>query len=206
MSDRDCDNCAHHSEGGCSVWECSFERKKDDTISRQAAIDAICGECQGNCIPCKSFPCGEIKAVQALPSAQPTQIDTSNTLKALDCVERLAAIDALMDEFKRIPTMAIRAKYVIEQLPPAQPDSCEFYDTESHFCALHRPSAQQDRSLWFHIGETCVDESKGIISAKEAIKKIRELLRAADLILVEIASPNTFTEPKFHHEDWSEIL
>lgn len=94
----------------------------------------------------------------------------------------------------------------IDMLPSAQPDSCEFYDTESHFCALHRPSVQPDRSLWFHIGETCVDESKGIISAEEAIKKIRELLRAADLILVEIASPDTFTEPKFHHEDWSEIL
>lgn len=34
MNDRDCDNCAHHSDGGCSVWECSFEAKEDDTISR----------------------------------------------------------------------------------------------------------------------------------------------------------------------------
>ena len=40
MNDRDCDNCAHHSEGGCSVWECSFAQK-DDTISRQAAIDVL---------------------------------------------------------------------------------------------------------------------------------------------------------------------
>lgn len=32
----------------------------------------------------------------------------------------------------------------ITPLPPAQPDSCEFYDTESHFCALHRPSAQPE--------------------------------------------------------------
>ena len=72
MNDRDCHNCAHHSEGGCSVWECSFEQK-DDTISRLAAIGAPCGECQANCIPCESFPCGEIKAVQALPSAQPEQ-------------------------------------------------------------------------------------------------------------------------------------
>ena len=40
MNDRDCDNCAHHSDGGCSVWECSFAQK-DDKISRQAAIDAI---------------------------------------------------------------------------------------------------------------------------------------------------------------------
>lgn len=130
-----------------------------------------------------------------------------------DMIYRQMAIDALgaeplaISEYEEgLHTMWTYAKEAIEQLPPAQPDSCEFYDTESHFCALHRPSVQPDRSLWFHIGETCVDESKGIISAEEAIKKIRELLRAADLILVEIASPDTFTEPKFHHEDWSEIL
>ena len=43
----------------------------DDLISRQAAIDAICGECQGNCIPCEHYPCGEIKALEQLPSVQP---------------------------------------------------------------------------------------------------------------------------------------
>ncbi len=37
-----------------------------------------------------------------------------------DTVYRQAAIDALMEEFERIPTMAIRAKHVIEQLPSAQ--------------------------------------------------------------------------------------
>lgn len=37
-----------------------------------------------------------------------------------DVIYRQMAIDALMDEFKRIPTMAIRAKHVIEQLPSAQ--------------------------------------------------------------------------------------
>ena len=45
-----------------------------DLISRWAAIDAICGECQANCIPCECFPCGEIKAVQALPPAQPERL------------------------------------------------------------------------------------------------------------------------------------
>ena len=30
------------------------------------------------------------------------------------------AINALIEEFKRTPTIAIRAKYTIEQLPPAQ--------------------------------------------------------------------------------------
>ena len=40
------------------------------------------------------------------------------------------------------------------------------------------PSAQPDRSLWFRIGEICVDESKGFISSGRAVEKIRELLRA----------------------------
>lgn len=41
------------------------------------------------------------------------------------------------------------------------------------------PPAKSDRSLWFRIGEICVDESKGIISADSAVEKIRELLREA---------------------------
>jgi len=39
-----------------------------------------------------------------------------------DLIERQAAIDALMDEFKRVPTTAIRAKNRIERLPSAQPE------------------------------------------------------------------------------------
>ena len=40
------------------------------------------------------------------------------------------------------------------------------------------PSAQPDCSLWFRIGELCVDESKGNITAEVAIEKIRVLLKA----------------------------
>ena len=43
----------------------------NDSIYRQAAIDALCCECSGNCIPCDSFPCGEVEAIQKLPSAPP---------------------------------------------------------------------------------------------------------------------------------------
>ena len=58
MTDRDCDNCAHHSEGGCSVWECSFERKKDDTIN------------------------GVEEVLRALPSVQP------EIIRCRDCKHR----------------------------------------------------------------------------------------------------------------------
>lgn len=42
-----------------------------DLIYRQQAIDALCSECQGQCIPCDSYPCREVEAINALPSAQP---------------------------------------------------------------------------------------------------------------------------------------
>lgn len=43
----------------------------------------------------------------------------------------------------------------------------------------HAPTIEPDRSLWFRIGEICVDESKGFISSGRAVEKIRELLREA---------------------------
>ena len=46
-------------------------KHSEDTISRQAAINAICSECQGRCIPCEHYPCGEIKALNNLPSVEP---------------------------------------------------------------------------------------------------------------------------------------
>lgn len=39
-----------------------------------------------------------------------------------DCISREAAIDALIEGFRRSPTVAIRAKDMIEQLPSAQPE------------------------------------------------------------------------------------
>lgn len=26
---RDCENCIHHSENGCEVWECEFKKRSD---------------------------------------------------------------------------------------------------------------------------------------------------------------------------------
>lgn len=39
-----------------------------------------------------------------------------------DLISRRAAIDALMERFKRVPTNAIIAKDVISKLPSAQPE------------------------------------------------------------------------------------
>ena len=39
-----------------------------------------------------------------------------------DLISRQAAIDALREEFKRVPTSAIRAMQAVENLPSAQPE------------------------------------------------------------------------------------
>lgn len=36
----------------------------------------------------------------------------------------------------------------LEQLPSAQPETCSYWDRESNFCALHRPSAQQKWKIY----------------------------------------------------------
>ena len=58
-----------------------------DLISRQAAIEALCGECQGRCIPCEHYPCGEVKALEQLPSAQPEIIRCKDCEYFLDNTE-----------------------------------------------------------------------------------------------------------------------
>ena len=51
--------------------------------------------------------------------------ETHAETHACDLISRRAAINALRDEFKRIPTTAIRAMYVVKHLPPAEPETCE---------------------------------------------------------------------------------
>ncbi len=61
----------------------------DDLISRQAAIDAVVRHLQLD----YEYAWGVREAINALPSAQPTQTNKSNALKSLDCISRQAAIE-----------------------------------------------------------------------------------------------------------------
>lgn len=80
-----------------------------DTISRQAAIDAIMADkIEGKALDI-IIALGDGKQAETLnqacdrhaqllndlPSAEPTQANASNTLKALDCISRQAALDAI---------------------------------------------------------------------------------------------------------------
>ena len=72
-------------------------RTDGDLISRQAAIDAFCKECYDTDgeICNRDDVCGNVMILKNLPSAQPTHKDNSNTLDALDCISRQAAIYAI---------------------------------------------------------------------------------------------------------------
>lgn len=73
---------------------------------------------------------------------------------------------------------------VIDAVMPVDPNKSEYASGIACGAALamtyvkQLPSAQPARSLWFRIGEVCVNESKGDITAEVAIEKIRALLRA----------------------------
>ena len=43
----------------------------NDSISRQAAIDALCDNCDNAQAVCPHYPCKQYTAIDALPSAQP---------------------------------------------------------------------------------------------------------------------------------------
>lgn len=108
-----------------------------DAVSRQAGIDVIrfeCGEWTGLAKTIEN-------KINELPPAQPEieerMSETEQNVPNDDFISRKRAIDALMEDFKRIPTNAIRAKTVIEQLPPAKPEiirckDCKYADPFGH--------------------------------------------------------------------------
>ena len=70
-----------------------------------------------------------------------------------DLISRQAAIDALENKKDKNAKGDIGGFYnaiiqhdidAIAELPSVHSGSCEYYDTESHYCALNRPSAQPD--------------------------------------------------------------
>ena len=78
----------------------------------------ICDTCKHN-PPSKKWPCADCDMRNPADRWEPKDVPDTN---AGDMVSRRAAIDALMDEFKRAPTTAIRAKNRIDRLPSAQPE------------------------------------------------------------------------------------
>ena len=86
-------------------------QNSNDTISRQAAIDALCAECTvDNPKTCSTIQegdrwCDEVYILLNLPSAQSETHDKRTETHACDLIDRQAALDAingLIDRFERI--------------------------------------------------------------------------------------------------------
>lgn len=91
-----------------------------DLISRQAAIDAICDNCDTVKASCPHYPCSRYVAVEKLPSVQPEPCE--------DPIERQAAIDAFEKELCDVRAFAVGfvgAKRILESVPSAQPEQPE---------------------------------------------------------------------------------
>lgn len=76
-----------------------------------------------------------IEALKKIPPAQPTQNNDSNALKALDCIYRQAAIEAI-GEIHSLDYNAQAIKARIEQLPSAQPEIVRCKDCR-RWCICH---------------------------------------------------------------------
>ena len=76
MKERDCANCVHHTDNGCSSWDCEY--KPNDLISRADAIEAVCDGCvwykTASCeVGKEEWECSEVNKIRHLPSADAVQ-------------------------------------------------------------------------------------------------------------------------------------
>jgi len=76
--------------------------------------------------------------------AQLSQEDATKDATS-DTISRQAAIGEVKKHYRAYDNDLLELiTFDIERLPSAQPDSCDYWDNESHYCALHRPAAQPE--------------------------------------------------------------
>lgn len=84
MKERDCENCVHHTDNGCSSWDCEY--KPNDLISRADAIEAVASITMS--IHLSDVICDKLLA---LPSADAVpQLKQTDTLIIADALRYLA--------------------------------------------------------------------------------------------------------------------
>lgn len=91
-----------------------------------------------------------------------------------DCVSREAAIDALIEGFRRSPTIAIRAKDMIEQLPSVQPEKLTYKEQKIILSAMLR----EETRLCKEVDEKYPVEEKDTLEfvCKEILRKVKKAL------------------------------
>lgn len=94
-------------------------------------------------------------------------------------ITKQAAIDAARDWYEGLICGSFKGlQKRLQALPSVQPETCAYWDRESNFCALHRPSAQPDNRL-----ERIADIVEGTIDhldrddAMDMLYQIKEVLK-----------------------------
>ena len=82
-----------------------------------------------------------------------------------DLISRQAAIDATWEEPSYTDPINVltEVRDRIKRLPSAQPrQTCEYWDSESNFCALYRPHAQPERKKGKWIDAVLPNDNGGL--------------------------------------------
>jgi ribosomal protein L37AE/L43A len=120
-----------------ALSQIEWEYPMDYAVAFDMAVSALqeqdsrtkrCATCKHNPTS-KKWPCVDCDMKEPADRWEPKDVPDTNVS---DTVSRQAAIDALMDEFKRVPTTAIRAKNRIDRLPSAQPEIIHCRDCKHH--------------------------------------------------------------------------
>ena len=93
--------------------------RMDNLISRQAAINLA--DDLRDYISVEGY-WAWIERLKGLPTAQPTQTNTLNALKSLDCIDRQWAIDAVLSVIPNDGYWDEQCEKAIRRLPSAQPE------------------------------------------------------------------------------------
>lgn len=118
--------------------------------------------------PDAKFHCVSVKDIMAMPSAEPTQTNVSNTLDALDCISRQAALEAMdtWDKFGYDPDGKLvrydddkhyipyvhyeDMVHAVKNLPSAQPEVIRCKDCKHQEKFFHTDGRRKDGGYYIY--------------------------------------------------------
>ena len=193
MKERDCANCKHHTEDGCSKWDCEFEA--NDLISRADAIRWVKTECNPYGKPTLDYDSG-LKVIEhlkkmpsELPSAEiPTESTNTPTNTPTDLISRADAIEEISKGVWNVHELVDR----IKALPSADAVSREDYHnlltaTEDIDRALREYQAKDEKpsadakhdhgdGQWYDLTDALTVERNEWIPCNERLPKKGEVV------------------------------
>lgn len=137
MSDRDCENCKHHTEKGCDSWDCNFEQgmTREDAIKR-LKLWLICSE---------EYTEDDVSmneairiAINSLEIDERYELEYEQIEPCEDAISRQAVLDIVNNPLN------IRLDAIIKDLPPVTP-----------------------QPKWISVNERMPEEDKTVIASTE---------------------------------------